>query len=97
MSQPERTVKLQRVAVATPGRGQGSALLRAVTRLVFDEFGAHRLWLGVYADNARARAAYRGLGFVEEGTLRDGALRADGFVSLVLMSILEQEYRAGAV
>ncbi|MCG8595200.1 MAG: GNAT family N-acetyltransferase [Kiloniellales bacterium] len=97
LSQPERTVKLQRVAVATPGRGQGSALLRAVTRLVFDELGAHRFWLGVYADNARARAAYRGLGFVEEGTLRDGALRADGFVSLVLMSILEQEYRAGAV
>ena len=94
---PERAIELKRVAVATPGQGQGRALLRAVVRLVFDELGAHRLWLDVYADNARARAAYRGLGFVEEGALRDGALRADGFVSLVLMSILEHEYRAGAV
>ena len=94
---PERAIELKRVAVSTPGRGRGSALLRLVIRQVFEDLGAHRLWLDVYADNARARAAYRGLGFVEEGTLRDGALRADGFVSLVLMSMLEHEYRAGAV
>jgi len=94
---PERAIELKRVAVATPGQGQGSALLRAVIAQVFEDLGAHRLWLDVYADNARAQAAYRGLGFVEEGRLRDGALRPDGFVSLILMSILEQEYRAGAV
>ena len=91
---PERAIELKRVAVSTPGRGQGRDLLRAFIRLAFEELGAHRLWLDVYADNARARATYRGLGFVEEGTLRDGALRSDGFVSLVLMSILETEYRA---
>ena len=94
---PERAIELKRVAVATPGQGQGSALLRAVIAHVFEDLGAHRLWLDVYADNARAQAAYRSLGFVEEGRLRDGALRRDGFVSLILMSILEQEYRAGTV
>ncbi len=94
---PERAIELKRVAVATPGRGQGSALLRAVITHAFEDLDAHRLWLDVYADNARARAAYRRLGFVEEGTLRDGALRRDGFVSLVLMSMLDHEYRAGAV
>ncbi len=94
---PERAIELKRVAVMTPGQGQGQALLRAVIAHVFEDLCAHRLWLDVYADNARAQAAYRSLGFVEEGRLRDGALRRDGFVSLILMSILEQEYRAGTV
>jgi RimJ/RimL family protein N-acetyltransferase len=50
---------------------------------VFDELGAHRLWLDVFEHNARARHVYRSMGFAEEGV--------DG--SLVVMSMGEDEYR----
>jgi RimJ/RimL family protein N-acetyltransferase len=52
------------------------------------------LWLDVMAHNAAARHLYASEGFVPEGTLRE-ALRRDGrYVDLVLMAILEDEYRS---
>lgn len=90
---PDPNVELLRLVVAEPGRGLGRAALRLVKALAFDELGAHRLWLDVVTTNERARRLYAGEGFVEEGVLREAARKRDGFASLVLMSILEQEYR----
>jgi RimJ/RimL family protein N-acetyltransferase len=42
----------------------------------FDGFAAHRLWLDVYCDNARARRAYQALGFVEEGMQENASRKA---------------------
>jgi diamine N-acetyltransferase len=90
---PDASVELLRIVVAQPGRGTGRAALRLIKRMVFLELGAHRLWLDVVPTNARGRALYRSEGFVEEGILREAARRSSGFVPLVVMSILEQEYR----
>ncbi len=68
LTTPERSVELRRIALADPGRGLGRAFLQAVIRKTFEELKAARLWLDVFADNARARAAYRRAGFVEDGT-----------------------------
>ncbi len=86
-------VELTRVVAAEPGRGCGRAIMGATIDLVFDDIGAHRLWLDVFPENARARHLYRSLGFVEEGVLRD-AIRFNGaHRSLVIMSMLAPEHR----
>ena len=90
----DRNVELQRIAVAEPGRGLGSEVLRAVMDKAFDEFNAHRLWLDTYSDNARAQHVYRSAGFSVEGVMRECKKWGDEYRSLVLMSILEPEYRA---
>jgi diamine N-acetyltransferase len=95
VGEPDRSVELLRIVVAEPGRGIGRAALRLVKQLAFDEYGANRLWLDVVPTNVGARALYAGEGFVEEGVMREAARRAGGFVDLVLMSILEREWRAG--
>ena len=88
-----RSVLIRRVAVTKPGSGLGRAVLREVMRIAFTELGTHRLWLDVYVDNDRARHVYQALGFTEEGTMRDCILQNGAYRSLVLMSLLEEEYR----
>jgi RimJ/RimL family protein N-acetyltransferase len=78
---------------AVPERGLGRRLLKELMRLAFGELGAHRLFLDVYEDNARARHLYESLGFQYEGLMRDAARREDSWCNLCLMSILESEYR----
>ncbi|MGA2630832.1 MAG: GNAT family protein [Terriglobia bacterium] len=91
-----RCVELKRIVIAEPGRGVGRQVLRAIIDKGFGELSAHRLWLDVYDDNHRARHIYRSLGFVEEGTLRE-CIECEGrYRSLVVMSMLESEYRAAA-
>ncbi len=88
-----RGVELTRIVAAEPGRGHGRAIMAAAMDLIFGDLGAHRLWLDVFPENARARHLYGSLGFVEEGVLRD-AVRADGaYRSLVIMSMLAPEHR----
>ncbi len=89
----DRCIELKRINVAERGQGWGRESLRLLKKVVFEELGAHRLWLDVMAHNERARRLYLSEGFVPEGTMRE-ALRADDrYVDLVLMSILEGEYR----
>jgi RimJ/RimL family protein N-acetyltransferase len=89
-----RCIEMQRIAVARPEEGYGRALLKRVTRLAFETYGAHRLWFDVIETNDRARHVYRALGFVEEGVFREAKFNVDGrFYSLVLMGMLESEYR----
>jgi diamine N-acetyltransferase len=90
----DRNVELQRIAVAEPGRGLGTEVLHAAMDKAFREFGAHRLWLDTYSDNTRAQHVYRSAGFSQEGVMRDCKKWGDQYRSLVLMSILESEYKA---
>jgi diamine N-acetyltransferase len=84
---------LKRIAVTQPGQGVGRRFLAAATGWVFRETDAHRFWLEVLADNARARHVYQTSGFAEEGAARDAYLLADGTrVDLVVMSILRSEW-----
>jgi RimJ/RimL family protein N-acetyltransferase len=89
-----RCIELKRIVIAEPGRGLGRIVLEAVVDKAFHELKAHRLWLDVFDDNARARHVYRKVGFVEEGVLRECVNQGGRFRSLVVMSILEDEYRA---
>jgi RimJ/RimL family protein N-acetyltransferase len=91
-----RSIELARMVVTRPGIGMGKPLLKQVIHRVFTELGANRFWLDVFDDNTRARHIYKTLGFREEGILRESELKSDGQIgSLVIMSILAREYRAG--
>ena len=90
----DRNVELLRIVIAEPGRGLGTKVLRAVMDKAFGEFGAHRLWLDTYSDNTRAQHVYRSVGFTQEGVIRECKKWGDEYRSLVLMSILESEYKA---
>jgi putative acetyltransferase len=63
------------VAPEAQGRGVGSALMQAMCDYADNWFGALRIELTVYTDNARAIALYRKFGFVIEGTHRGYAMR----------------------
>jgi len=91
---PGRVVCLKRLMVAEKGRGYGRAVLRLIRERAFGALGAHRLWLDVKEGNARARSLYESEGFVQEGVLRDSFWTGEVHETLVVMSILESEYRA---
>jgi RimJ/RimL family protein N-acetyltransferase len=95
---PNRSVELKRIALKTHGRGLGRACLRVLKQLVFRDLHAHRFWLDVMSLNTRALRLYEGEGFIEEGRLREsvrlGPDDAAGWDSLVVMSMLDREYRA---
>lgn len=94
LSEDNRAIELKRVVVAAPERGLGRGILTEVIRIVFEELGAHRLFLDVYEDNARARHLYESLGFIYEGAMREAARRDGAWFDLRLMSMLESEYRS---
>jgi RimJ/RimL family protein N-acetyltransferase len=76
------------------GRGLGTEATRLIVGYGIEEVGLHRISLGVYAFNPRARRAYEKAGFVVEGRLRD-ALYWDGeWVDEIVMSVLAPEWKA---
>lgn len=93
LTNPSRSIELKRVAIAEPGQGLGRRFLRSLLQIVFDQYGAHRVFLDVYPENARARHLYQKLGFIEEGVMRECVRVEDRYRSLILMSMLEAEYR----
>ena len=94
LTNPHRGIELRRIVVADKGKGIGRAALRLVKKRVFEELGTHRLWLDVEDFNERARGLYSSEGFVEEGRLRDALVGPEGYEALIVMSMLESEYRA---
>jgi diamine N-acetyltransferase len=87
------SIEFKRFVVAQPGRGLGRRLLAEILRTVFEEIGAHRFYLDVVEENLRARHLYKSFGFIEEGIMREATQREGRWLSLVLMSMLDREYR----
>ena len=95
---PHGSVELKRIVLQDKGRGLGRTCLRRLKQMAFRDLKAHRFWLDVKTLNARALALYVSEGFVEEGRLRESVRvtldGADGYDSLVVLSLLDREYQA---
>ena len=95
---PHRGVELKRIVLQPKGQGLGRACVRLLKRMAFRDLKAHRFWLDVKALNTRALALYASEGFVEEGRLRESVRvsvdGADGYDSLIVMSMLDREFHA---
>jgi diamine N-acetyltransferase len=92
LNEDSRSIELKRIVVAIPEHGLGRRVLTEIIRTAFRELGAHRLFLDVFEDNARARHLYESLGFKYEGIMREAAYRDGRWFNLHLMSMLESEY-----
>ncbi|MDO9092912.1 MAG: GNAT family protein [Rubrivivax sp.] len=95
---PHRSVELKRLVLQTKGQGLGRRCVRLLKQMAFRDLHAHRFWLDVKLLNTPALALYASEGFVEEGRLRESvrisSAGADGYDSLVVMSLLDREYQA---
>ena len=95
---PHKSVELKRLVLQSKGQGLGRACVRLLKQMAFRDLHAHRFWLDVKSLNTRALALYASEGFVEEGRLRESVRvfggQADGYDSLVVMSLLDREYQA---
>lgn len=95
---PHASVELKRLVLQPKGQGLGRAAVRQLEQMAFRDLHAHRFWLDVKGLNTRAQQLYASEGFVEEGRLRESVRvsldPADGYDSLVVMSLLDREYRA---
>ena len=69
-------------------RGVGTVLVAAMVELADNWLGLRRIELEVWTDNARAIHLYEKFGFVIEGTARQFARRAGGFVDAYYMARL---------
>jgi len=70
------------------GQGLGTILMQTVIEFARSEPQLHWIELGVFADNVRARALYRKMGFVETGTTPD-RFRINGVVIDDVMMLLK--------
>lgn len=89
-----QSLELKRMVVQGKGQGFGRAALRVAKKVAFDDLGAHRFWLDVKSLNTRAKLFYDSEGFVVEGRLRDAVRVSGGWDTLIVMSMLEQEFAA---
>ena len=74
------------------GQGIGTAAMRLILAHAFDDMGLHRISLRTLSYNDRAIAAYRKVGFVEEGLLPESCKVGDEWHNDVMMGLLAQEF-----
>ena len=74
------------------GKGYGRDVLQVLLGYAFRSRNLHRVHLQALASNERALRAYRAVGFVEEGRLREHAWVEGGYDDVVVMSVLRSEW-----
>ena len=85
---------VKRVAVARPGMGHGKAMMRAVVDAAFTETNVHRLWIGCFPENLRARRTYEAVGFVAEGIARGNVFFLGRHRDELILSMLRPDWEA---
>jgi diamine N-acetyltransferase len=76
------------------GRGVGTEAVRLLLRHAFADLDLRRVALHVLASNTAAIATYEKTGFVREGVLREAAFADGRHEDVVLMSVLQSEWRS---
>jgi RimJ/RimL family protein N-acetyltransferase len=76
------------------GKGYGREATLLLLDYAFGALAMHRVSIGVVGFNDRALRFYEKIGFKREGIQRDGYFFNHQFSDFVMMSILEDEYRA---
>ena len=76
------------------GLGYGTEAILLLLDYAFGSLNMHRVALGVVRFNERALTFYEKIGFKREGVQRDGYYCDHEYSDFVMMSILDDEYRA---
>lgn len=85
-------ISFDRIVIREKGKGYGRQTVQLVTKICFEQYRCHRLWLDVFDNNPQARKLYESEGFVFEGTLRDCKKREGNYLSMHVLSMLAPEY-----
>ncbi|WP_327633817.1 GNAT family N-acetyltransferase [Kribbella sp. NBC_00482] len=80
------------IGASGQGRGLGTEATRLIVGYGIEQLGLHRISLGVYTFNPRARRAYEKAGFKTEGVLRDALLWEGEWVDEIVMSVLATDW-----
>ena len=76
------------------GKGYGTDAMRVLLRVGFDWYNLHRIDLRVIADNERAIRSYEKCGYQHEGRMREAMFVGGEHKDVLLMSMLEDEFRS---
>jgi RimJ/RimL family protein N-acetyltransferase len=76
------------------GQGYGTDATRTLVRWGFGTLNLNRIFLKVFADNARAIRCYEKVGFQLEGRLRQDNFDNGAYRDTLVMGILREEYSA---
>ena len=68
--------------------------MRRIKALTFRQLGFHRAWLDCKDYNARALHLYESEGMVREGLIRETIITNGVYENLVILGLLDREYRA---
>jgi len=81
------------LAESYTGRGLMTAACRALISYGFQSLGLNRIVIAAATENHRSRAIPERLGFVHEGTLRDGEWLYDHYVDLEVYGYLHRDWQ----
>jgi RimJ/RimL family protein N-acetyltransferase len=79
------------------GKGIGKDVAQQITALAFENFGLHRVLAVASELNPASIKIFLSAGYKREGRLRDGYYRDGQFHDLILLSILEEEWRGSGL
>lgn len=97
LSWKNRSARISRVLVGKTKeqrKGICQEMTKAVLKIGFEDLGLHRIGLGVYENNKAAVNCYLKCGLNVEGVSRDILWFNNGFLSMIEMAILEDEWKA---
>ncbi len=77
------------------GKGVGFEATRLITEYGFDVLGLNKVYLRVIANNHRAVATYKRVGYSIDGTLRKEVYDNGKYEDVVIMSMLKSEFIKG--
>ncbi len=74
------------------GKGYGTEAVKLFLEFAFKELNMHKVYLGVFSYNPRAKRSYEKCGFKVEAVARKRVFRDGQYFDEILMGILEDEY-----
>ena len=91
---PDHEQYWRRVIINEPDKGYGKEAMNLLLGWAFEDAGAHRGWLDCKEYNDRALHVYESVGLKREGVMRETILVNGTYENLVMLGILDREWRA---
>lgn len=93
LDNPSKEIEFTRIILAVKGQGYGHETMKMLKSWAFDDLKFHRAWLDCKDHNARALHLYESEGFQREGLIRETILTDGVYENLVILGILDREYK----
>ena len=94
LNSPHHEQYWRRVIINEPNKGYGKEAMNLLLGWAFEDAGAHRGWLDCKEYNDRALHVYESVGLKREGVMRETILVNGTYENLVMLGILDREWRA---